>query len=421
MNKLKIFFIIIAALLFLFSSRPQVLAADLEVTFENDPLFSQAADGHWFPGRSETRWVAVKNNASEDKTVIVETLNEISTFPEDLADVLRLTISIGGTDVYGGSLGIKYLSDFYKETELSLSTLSSGQSVTYNFTVSLDELVGNPWQGKDTGFDLKIGFYGEAPTPTPTPTPTLVLGLGPLGAAAPGAAGPPVCTATTPTSAPVLSVTGVGVNSVSLSWTSVSPVTHYLIAYGLSAGNYIYGNPNIGNVTSFTVSSLSGGTTYYFAVKGVNDCAPGPYSNEVSATPSGPVIVGPPPGFAPILGVTAPSPELEEEKVEEKILGEIAGVEEMKVCPWWWILLLLQVIIQVVYYYLISKREIKRWWIFPLLISIIAFFAHKRLHQGYLPSRFCPYFWIGDVLILASTTFFYLRSSRYPVKSEKKD
>ncbi len=208
MSRLRNFAFFVSILMFLgfvflFFLIPQVLAADLEVTFESDPFFSQVADGYWYPGRSETRWVSVKNNSDEDKTVIVETNSETTTYSKDLADVLKLTVAIGGVDVYGGTLGTKYLADFYNESELPLSVLSPGQTVTYNFTVSLDKSVGNDWQDKDTGFDLKIGFYGVASIPTSTPTP------GGAGTVA-GAVTAPVCTATVSTSAPVLSITGVG-------------------------------------------------------------------------------------------------------------------------------------------------------------------------------------------------------------------
>lgn len=313
-----------------------IWAADLEVVFESDPLFSQAVDGHWYPSRSETRWVQVKNNSAEAKMVIMEAFNEMTVDTNwDLAAVLELVISAKGDDLYGGSLGKKYLADFYNETELPLSVLASTESTTYEFMVSLVESTGNDWQGRDTGFDLKIGFSSEpAPTPTPTPTPTSTptpvsipaTGVTDYGSVQPG---PPVCNAISPVNTPFLWITETGVNSVSLAWTAVSPASHYLIAYGSSSGDYLYGNPNVGLVTSYTVSGLSGETDYYFVVRGINDCAPGSYSNEVSATPAGAVLAGLPPGFVSVLGEATPSAEWEEEG---------AGGEARKI--WWlWFLL----------------------------------------------------------------------------------
>jgi len=88
----------------------------------------------------------------------------------------------------------------------------------------------------------------------------------------------------------LLTATSFGDTSVVLTWADASnPVTYYLVSYGVSAGNYIYGNPNVGGqgTTSYTVGSLTKGTTYYFAVRAGNGCTPGAYSNEFSATPGG--------------------------------------------------------------------------------------------------------------------------------------
>ena len=61
-------------------------------------------------------------------------------------------------------------------------------------------------------------------------------------------------------------------------------MTHYTLAYGTEPGNYQYGVPNTGNVTSYLVSGLTPGVTYYFAVYGVNECAPSARSNEVATS-----------------------------------------------------------------------------------------------------------------------------------------
>lgn len=67
---------------------------------------------------------------------------------------------------------------------------------------------------------------------------------------------------------------------VTLSWNPVAKATTYTLAYGLSSRNYIYGAVNIGNVTSYTVNSLTPGQKYYFSVLAVNECMPSNYSNE---------------------------------------------------------------------------------------------------------------------------------------------
>ncbi len=69
---------------------------------------------------------------------------------------------------------------------------------------------------------------------------------------------------------------------VILRWHIARRATHYLIAFGLSSGNYIYGAPKVGNHDSneFTVDHLVPGRMYYFAVKAINDCMPSDFSNE---------------------------------------------------------------------------------------------------------------------------------------------
>jgi hypothetical protein len=67
-----------------------------------------------------------------------------------------------------------------------------------------------------------------------------------------------------------------------VTWTKSDLATHYVIAYGTSTDNLIYGVPNTGNVTSYKVGSLNSGSTYYFVVYAVNDCQPSDVSNVKS-------------------------------------------------------------------------------------------------------------------------------------------
>lgn len=67
------------------------------------------------------------------------------------------------------------------------------------------------------------------------------------------------------------------------------PYDHYAIEYGTESGTYTYGAVNIGGrgIRTYTVESLSPNTTYYFRIRPGNGCAPGPWSNEISAKTSG--------------------------------------------------------------------------------------------------------------------------------------
>ena len=104
---------------------------------------------------------------------------------------------------------------------------------------------------------------------------------------------PGSCNYNAPGTPQLTSAVANGNNQITLTWTDVgNPVSYYLISYGLTSGQYIYGNPNVGNqgTTSYAVGNLVAGTTYYFVVKAVNGCTPSNASNEVSATTTGGVV-----------------------------------------------------------------------------------------------------------------------------------
>lgn len=87
----------------------------------------------------------------------------------------------------------------------------------------------------------------------------------------PGSA--PVCSAAKPPSPVLTSVTRHG-STATLTWTKIDSATHYAIWYGTAPGQFDYGVPNTGKVTSFTVGSLDPGKQYYWEVRSVNDCMP---------------------------------------------------------------------------------------------------------------------------------------------------
>src|SRR4030067_2000371 len=104
---------------------------------------------------------------------------------------------------------------------------------------------------------------------------------------------PPVCSKEKPAAVLLyepghsLLPTATNPEDVRLNWLKVDKASKYTIAFGLASGNYIYGLPDVGNTDHFTVDDLTPGTTYYFVVRGVNDCMPGPWSQEWAATAGG--------------------------------------------------------------------------------------------------------------------------------------
>lgn len=158
---------------------------------------------------------------------------------------------------------------------------------------------------------------GGQPAPTsttaapgvPTAIPTLApSSAGDSGGGIGGAGGvgeAVVCTNTVPPAPTLLKVAPAGAGQVSLTWTAVNPITHYSISYGLLPGNYIYGVPNTGNTTSFTIGNLQPKVNYCFAVRAVNDCAPSSLSNEKCSGGGVARVLG-----ATVLGATGSVDEL---------------------------------------------------------------------------------------------------------------
>ncbi|WNR45238.1 fibronectin type III domain-containing protein [Paenibacillus roseipurpureus] len=104
-------------------------------------------------------------------------------------------------------------------------------------------------------------------------------------------------TPSAPPAAPIQTTPIVGSGQITVNWNSVSGATSYNVKYGTSSGTYAT-TVNAGNVTSYTVSGLTNGTTYYFVVTAQNGSGESTDSNQVSAVPqiAAPVQNNPTPG-----------------------------------------------------------------------------------------------------------------------------
>jgi hypothetical protein len=106
-----------------------------------------------------------------------------------------------------------------------------------------------------------------------------------------------------------LSPTNSLAGQVALAWDPPdisTDVTGYMIHYGTAPGTYTQG-VDVGNTLNYTVSNLTDGKTYYFAVTAYNAAAyESIYSNEVSITPSSQqyllMIANPDPGLGTVSG-----------------------------------------------------------------------------------------------------------------------
>lgn len=129
---------------------------------EGQPIFSV---NNMFPGQTESHTVTITNDASSARPVGIRAVQNSDT--GNIASKINIIISSGGVDLYGGTLGSKSLADFFADSTLpsfvSLTTLSSGESKSFEINANFDEDANNLFQGKTVNFDIKIGVAVNVP------------------------------------------------------------------------------------------------------------------------------------------------------------------------------------------------------------------------------------------------------------------
>jgi LPXTG-site transpeptidase (sortase) family protein len=198
--------------------------------------------------------------------------------------------------------------------------------------------------------EWKDGIQNHCPTPSPTqtpvispensPTPTIdpcadnacvTPSVEPTPTSAPSnnsgnngggsQPGPYVCNDTDPGAPTNLQAFALGGGKVKLTWNNApGPHTSYAVAYGPSIGNYLYGDPNVGNVTTYTVLALNPGGKYCFYVQAQNGCKGGVPSNVVCSNQGA--------GSLQVLGTSTNYNPLVE-GIKDSFGGEVLGAATM--------------------------------------------------------------------------------------------
>ena len=338
------------------------------------------------PGDSVTKSLEVKNERRENLTIELTAEKKLGTDEDFIKKVDVSVDEVGGANKFFGTMEI-FLDG---ATSIPLGTLSVSSVKEYAVTLGLKD-VGNEYQGKGASFNIAVNVTGEAGQAS--------------GASVNGPVSAPGCSATSPLTAPTLLATPQSDNTVLLTWSSVSPVTHYMIQFGYSSGNYIFGATNVGDTTVYTVTELSGATTYFFRVAGVNDCMPGPWSNETSATPPGAVLgLGFPAGFTQILGEATESAQEPEEELSWTInqSGQVLSESECQTQIPWWVPLLIQLILTILLVMITRDSRLRnRVFLTILFIGLVSELTHVYFGCPCDKENWCQWYGVMNIVIIA--------------------
>lgn len=151
MLKFKTFILVAIAALLPAVVDAQVVSGNLEVTFQNTPLFSESSVT---PGTVVARTVTVRNLGSDTEAVYTSLQNATST---GLSDFMELSINDDGGTVH---LATTTFSTLFTATPIALGSISGGDTIIYTYVASLPSGVSGAYAGTSMSFDLVVGFEG---------------------------------------------------------------------------------------------------------------------------------------------------------------------------------------------------------------------------------------------------------------------
>lgn len=257
--------IIFLIFIFLLLSNPIKASSDIIITCDSN-LCKNSSPLLFFderniaPGFSKTQILTVINKRSDNCNLLFN-LNSNSTL-SPLSSVQMLSIIEGDTVNQAGSFN-----DYVNKKNHRLGNIDSHQSKEYLWTTSLNQSLGNNYQLLNSSYNLNLNFIcGE------------------------GGESDNGCHSSSPLNFPKNIKVTSGQNSITLSWDETDDIfSYYLISYSTEKHAATFATANIGGrgTTSFTINNLSADILYYFKIRTGNFCAQGPFSEIISATPSG--------------------------------------------------------------------------------------------------------------------------------------
>lgn len=141
-----------------------VFAADLNIECSSsvnctlagsNPLFDQSLDGSWYPGKSITKAINLKNTSTDTKQIKIKAVGARSL--NKLDEVMLISILDNSGIVTWSGL----LQDFLEQDGLVVGTLKSGIGRDIYFKVEMSKDAENNYQGLETTFSLTLGFWGD--------------------------------------------------------------------------------------------------------------------------------------------------------------------------------------------------------------------------------------------------------------------